>query len=53
MELEQLFSAKPPLEALKLLCSLMVSLKTSRSGKPLKLGPFRHFTGALYAKGTP
>ena len=31
------FSAMPPLEALKLLCSIMVSTKTSKAGKPLKL----------------
>ena len=29
------FSAMPPLEALKLLCSIMVSKKTSKAGKPL------------------
>ena len=40
LEPEQLFSAMPPLEALKLLCSLKVSLKTSRRGKPLKLAHF-------------
>ena len=40
MELEQLFSAMPPLEALKLLCSLKVSLKTSRRGKPFKQAHF-------------
>ena len=40
MEPEQLFSAMPPSEALKLLCSLKVSLKTSRRGKPLKLDHF-------------
>ena len=39
-ELEQLFSAMPPLEALKLLCSLKVSLKMSCRGKPLKLAHF-------------
>ena len=32
LEPEQLFSAMPPLEALKLLSSLKVSLKTSRKG---------------------
>ena len=37
LEPEQLFSAMPPLEALKLLCSLKVSMKTSRKGNPLKL----------------
>ena len=31
------FSAMPPLEALKLLCSIMVSTKTSKAGKSLKL----------------
>ena len=40
LELEQLFSAMPPLEALKLLCSLKVSMKTSRKGNPLKLAHF-------------
>ena len=40
LEPVQLFSAMPPLEALKLLCSLKVSLKTSRRGKPLKLAHF-------------
>ena len=40
LEPEQLFSAMPPLEALKLLCSLKVSLKTSCKGKPLKLAHF-------------
>ena len=40
LEPEQLFSAMPPLEALKLLCSLKVSLKASRRGKPLKLAHF-------------
>ena len=40
LEPEQLFSAMPPLEALKLLCSLKVSLETSRRGKPLKLAHF-------------
>eukprot|EP00971_Amphidinium_carterae_P097010 1920458-Amphidinium_carterae.1 len=32
----QLFSAMPPLEALKLLCSLLVSLRTTSAGDPLK-----------------
>ena len=40
LEPEQLFSAMPPLEALKLLCSLKVSMKTSRKGNPLKLAHF-------------
>ena len=40
LESEQLFSAMPPLEALKLLCSLKVSLKTSCRGKPLRLAHF-------------
>ena len=40
MEPEQLFSAMLPLEALKLLCSLKVSMKPSRRGKPLKLAHF-------------
>ena len=40
VEPEQLFSAMPPLKAVKLLCSLKVSLKTSRRGKPLKLAHF-------------
>ena len=40
LELEQLFSALPPLEALKLLCSLKVSLKMSCRSKPLKLAHF-------------
>ena len=31
------FSAMPPLEALKVLCSLLVSKKVSKSGQPLKL----------------
>ena len=31
------FSAMPPLEALKALCSLLVSYKKSRFGKPLKM----------------
>ena len=35
-ELES-FSAMPPLEALKVLCSLLVSKKVSKSGQPLKL----------------
>lgn len=34
----QLFSAMPPLEAVKFLCSLMMSKRTSSRGKPLKLG---------------
>ena len=33
----ELFSAMPPLEALKVLCSLMVSMKTSKHGGALKL----------------
>ena len=40
LEPEQLFSATPPLEALELLCSLKVSMKTSRRGNPLKLAHF-------------
>ena len=40
LEPEQLFSAMPPLEALKLLCSLKVSLKMSCRSKPLKLAHF-------------
>ena len=40
LEPEQLFSAMPPLKALKLLCSLKVSMKTSRRGNPLKLAHF-------------
>ena len=35
LEDHELYSAMPPLEALKVLCSLMTSMKTSRSGKPL------------------
>ena len=53
LEPEQLFSAMPPLEALKLLCSLKVSLKTSRRGKAFEASSFRHFPGALYAESTP
>ena len=34
----QVFSAMPPLEGSKILCSLMMSLKVSSRGKPLKLG---------------
>ena len=40
LEPEQLFSAMPPLEASKLLCSLKVSMKTSRKANPLKLAHF-------------
>ena len=40
LEPEQLFSGMPPLEAFKLVCSLKVSLKTSRRRKPLKLANF-------------
>ena len=40
LEPEQLFSAMPPLEPSKLLCSLKVSMKTSRKGNPLKLAHF-------------
>ncbi|CAE7245381.1 unnamed protein product [Symbiodinium sp. CCMP2592] len=45
----ELFSAMPPLEALKLLCSILVSQKVSAQGKPLKLKLFdisrAHFYG--------
>ena len=34
----QLFSAMPPLEGVKVLLSAMVTRKTSKNGKPLKLG---------------
>ena len=37
LEDAELFSAMPPLEALKVLCSLMVSMKTSKHGGALKL----------------
>ena len=37
LEDSELFSAMPPLEALKFLCSLMVSQKTSKHGGRLKL----------------
>ena len=49
LEPEQLFSAMPPLEALKLLCSLKVSLKTSCRGM-FEASSFRHFPSALYAE---
>ena len=55
LEPGQLFSAVSPLEALKLLCSLTVSLKTSRRIKPqaFEVSSFRHFPGAPDAESTP
>ena len=38
MSASELFSSTPPLEAVKLLCSLMVTLVRSPRGLPLKLG---------------
>ena len=38
MSASELFSSTPPLEAVKLLCSLMVTLGRSPRGLPLKLG---------------
>ena len=46
----ELFSAMPPLEALKLLCSLLVSMKVSRHGRPLKLAFFDISRAHLYGK---
>lgn len=37
LEDHELYSAMPPLEALKVLCSLMTSMKVSRAGSPLLL----------------
>ena len=37
LEDHELYSAMPPLEALKVLCSLMTSMKVSRAGRPLLL----------------
>ena len=37
LPMSQVFSAMPGLEAVKLLCSLMMSLQKSARGKPLKL----------------
>ena len=45
LEPEQLFSAMPPLEALKLLCS--------QTGQAFEASSFRHFPSALYAESTP
>ena len=39
-QLLQLFSAMPPLEAVKVLVSIMMSVSLSNKGKPLKL---RHY----------
>ena len=40
ISLKDLFSCTPPLEAWKTMLSLMVSLKTSKRGKPLKMAVF-------------
>ena len=51
LEPERLFSAMPPLEALELLRSLKVSMKTSRRGNPLKLAHFMpKARGELYVE---
>ena len=34
------FSAMPPLEALKLMCNLMMSRRTSKRGSPLRIGVY-------------
>ena len=48
----QLFSAMPPLESLKLLASLLMSLKTSVRGKPLKVDAYRYLESSLHGNST-
>ena len=45
----QLFSAMPPLEAVKVLVSIMISVSLSSKGKPLKL---RHYDIRAHFQGT-
>ena len=46
----QLFSSMPPLEALKVLCSLMVSMKVSKVGVALKIGVIDISRAHFYGK---
>ena len=46
----QLFSSMPPLEALKTLCSLNMTLKSKTSGKPYKMQTFDIRRAHLYGK---
>ena len=50
LEPEQLFSGMPPLEALKLLCSLKVSPEDATQGQASEASSFRHFPCALHAE---
>ena len=50
MSASELFSSTPPLEAVKLLCSLMVTLGRSPRGLPLKLGLWDVSRAHLYGE---
>jgi len=50
LEASQLFSAMPPLEGVKVLLSAMVTRRTSKSGKPLKIAFWDVSRARFYGK---